>query len=227
MQHHIWLVDPSRLFREGLKMLLIDSPFEVTWEVAQMSLIDEDSCPAGTHPAVILVALHGFPENGGDNEAQLTRICELLPGAAVVVLSDTLSLGQLTAAMIAGARAYLLRDIAPEALKQSLLLALAGEKVLPTSLVPMLIGRVKAGATEQVEAEARNEPSARERLILQCVANGYPNKVIATRLNIAEATVKAHMKTVFRKIRVRNRTEAAVWALNNGYHAPALSLARI
>jgi two-component system nitrate/nitrite response regulator NarL len=224
-QHQIWLVDPSRLFREGLKMLLIDSPFEVTWEVAHVSLIDEETCPPGKHPAVVLIALHEASENGGDSEVQLARICQLFPRTAVVVLSDTLSLRQLLAAMIAGARAYLLRDIAPQALKQSLILALTGELVLPSSLVPMLTAGLNSGAAEETQAETRNEPSARERLILQCVASGLPNKVIANRLKIAEATVKSHMKTLFRKIRVRNRTEAAVWALGNGFHAPALSLA--
>lgn len=224
-QHQIWLVDPSRLFREGLKMLLIDSPFEVSWEVAHVSLIDEETCPQGKHPAVVLIALHGASECDGDSEVHLARICRLFPHAAVVVLSDTMSLRQLSAAMFAGARAYLLRDIGPQALKQSLILALTGELVLPSSLVPMLIAGLSSGAPEETEAETRNEPSARERLILQCVAGGLANKVIANRLNIAEATVKSHMKTLFRKIRVRNRTEAAVWALGNGYHAPALSLA--
>jgi len=223
-QHNIWLVDSSRLFREGLKMLLIDSPFEVTWEIAQMSLVDEASCP-GPPPAVVLISLRGFMENGGDNEVHLARICQLFPRAAVVVLSDTMSLGQFTAAMIAGASAYLLRDIEPQALKQSLILALTGEKVLPSGLVPMLIDRFKPGLAEDGVAETRDQPSDRERLILQCVASGLPNKVIATRLNITEATVKSHMKTLFRKIRVRNRTEAAVWALSNGFHAPPLSLA--
>ena len=52
--------------------------------------------------------------------------------------------------------------------------------------------------------------------ILRCLLNGHPNKVIAKKLNITEATVKVHLKGVLKKISAANRTQAAIWALNNG-----------
>jgi two-component system nitrate/nitrite response regulator NarL len=55
----------------------------------------------------------------------------------------------------------------------------------------------------------------RELVILKGLANGLPNKVIAKSLAITEGTVKVHVKTVFRKIRAKNRTQAAVWAMKN------------
>jgi len=67
----------------------------------------------------------------------------------------------------------------------------------------------------------RNHPglSEREAQILDGLVKGHPNKVIARTCNVTEATVKVHMKSILRKIRVDNRTQAAIWAMANGYAA--------
>jgi two-component system nitrate/nitrite response regulator NarL len=67
----------------------------------------------------------------------------------------------------------------------------------------------------------RNHPglSEREAQILDGLVKGQANKVIARTIEIAEATVKAHVKAILRKIRVNNRTQAAIWAMANGYAA--------
>ena len=59
----------------------------------------------------------------------------------------------------------------------------------------------------------------REHEILQALVTGSSNKMIANRLGITEATVKIHLKTLLRKIDVNNRTQAAIWAVNNGFSA--------
>jgi two-component system nitrate/nitrite response regulator NarL len=68
-------------------------------------------------------------------------------------------------------------------------------------------------------SEAHESPirtlSSRESEILQCLMQGAPNKVIARKLDVAEATVKVHIKAILRKIRVANRTQAAMWAVNH------------
>jgi two-component system nitrate/nitrite response regulator NarL len=74
------------------------------------------------------------------------------------------------------------------------------------------------GATNALRSlgtDATPRLSARERCILRCIAEGCPNKSIARRIDIAEATVKVHVKAILRKIRVSNRTQAAIWAVNN------------
>jgi two-component system, NarL family, nitrate/nitrite response regulator NarL len=63
--------------------------------------------------------------------------------------------------------------------------------------------------------------SARQRLILRCLINGDSNKTIARRIHITEATVKVHVKAILRKIRVHNRTQAAIWAMNHRSFIPA------
>ena len=61
--------------------------------------------------------------------------------------------------------------------------------------------------------------SPREQEILQALVTGASNKLIAIKLGITEATVKVHLKTLLRKIDVNNRTQAAIWAMNNGFTA--------
>jgi two-component system nitrate/nitrite response regulator NarL len=61
--------------------------------------------------------------------------------------------------------------------------------------------------------------SEREAQMLEGLVKGHPNKVIARTCDIAEATVKVHIKAILRKIRVENRTQAAIWAMSNGYAA--------
>src|SRR3989442_11815798 len=58
--------------------------------------------------------------------------------------------------------------------------------------------------------------SPREKSILRCLIEGDSNKCIARKIDIAEATVKVHVKAILRKIRVQNRTQAAIWGMNNG-----------
>jgi two-component system, NarL family, nitrate/nitrite response regulator NarL len=58
--------------------------------------------------------------------------------------------------------------------------------------------------------------SSRQKLILNCLIEGDSNKTIARKIHITEATVKVHLKAILRKIRVHNRTQAAIWAMNNG-----------
>jgi two-component system nitrate/nitrite response regulator NarL len=63
--------------------------------------------------------------------------------------------------------------------------------------------------------------SPREKLILRCLIEGDSNKCIARKMDITEATVKVHVKAILRKIRVHNRTQAAIWGMNNGWSRQA------
>ena len=68
--------------------------------------------------------------------------------------------------------------------------------------------------------------SARHKSILSCLIEGDSNKVIARKINIAEATVKVHVKAILRRIHVHNRTQAAIWAMNSGLFYPAKDVDR-
>jgi len=68
----------------------------------------------------------------------------------------------------------------------------------------------------------RHGLSEREEQVLTDLVKGLPNKMIARKRDIAEATVKVHLKSILRKIRMANRTQAAIWAIENGYGAQDL-----
>jgi len=215
------LVDANKLFREGLKKLLDGSAFAIADEADSMAEAMQ-KLEQGLKARICLVEF----DAGADDIAVLQQMREKYADLKLVVLAaSTRNIHNLARCFEAGADAYLLKNISPDALKQSLKLVLLGEKVFPTRLAAMLIsGQVdtQRPATASPDLEGLSE---REIQILRCLLNGHPNKVIAKKLNITEATVKVHLKGVLKKINAANRTQAAIWALNNGLSAENVPLA--
>jgi two-component system nitrate/nitrite response regulator NarL len=197
------LIEPNRLFREGIKHLLAGSPFRLTSEYASI----EQAVAANVQSCKLVIV--DYPVDANETLADLRAG---FPNSRIVVLASELSAERLRAAMGAGADGYLLKDVSPEALIQSLQLVVIGEKVFPTNLASLLLTQISTPAPQG----SWRGLSAREREILQHLVMGASNKLIANRLGITEATVKVHLKTLLRKIDVNNRTQAAIWAMNNG-----------
>ncbi|MFQ5971597.1 MAG: LuxR C-terminal-related transcriptional regulator [Alphaproteobacteria bacterium] len=210
-----FLVGRNKLFREGLKSLLSGSQFEVVGEADDVgqthSKIREDEMPE-----VVLLDFSAEPEHAADDLAHLRTV---LSEAQIVVLTETLCSQTLAACLAAGAHGYLIKDISVDALLQSLRLVMLGEKVFPTHLAALLVNGMASTAPARIATANSHGLSEREVQILQCLVQGDSNKMIANRLNITEATVKVHMKSLLRKINASNRTQAAIWALNNGLGA--------
>ena len=104
----------------------------------------------------------------------------------------------------------------PEDLLQKLRHAARGEVVFTDSLMTVLVDAMRDGTPLATTDVSLTE---RERQILQCIASGRSNKHIARELGISDGTVKVHVKNLLRKLNLRSRLEAAVWALNH----PALA----
>ena len=94
----------------------------------------------------------------------------------------------------------------------------------PSSIaMPCAVGLEAKGPVDGADADYRLYGlSSREEQILKALVHGYSNKMIARMHSVTEATVKAHMKTILRKIRVANRTQAAIWALRNSSFSEGL-----
>lgn len=132
----------------------------------------------------------------------------------LVVIVGRLRLSVLVRAMQAGADGFLTEDISGLALVQSLELVIAGERVLPGVLGEFI---ARQGIYPLFRDHAPDIGlSPRESDILKRMAQGQSNKVIANTLNISESTVKGCVKAILKKIAAQNRTQAAVWALNEG-----------
>ncbi|MFV3076404.1 LuxR C-terminal-related transcriptional regulator [Niveispirillum fermenti] len=202
------LIDVNKLFREGLARLLLDVPFSVAGEYGSA-----DEILALDQPKADLILID--PGEDPSALAQIARVRRHVPGALVVILTASLCARRLTGALEAGAAGYLLKDMSAEALAQSLKLVMMGEKVFPTHLADLLVaGQVQSPPSEL--NTLRKGLSQREMQILRCLIDGDSNKVIANALGITEATVKVHLKSLLRKINAVNRTQAAIWAMNNG-----------
>ncbi len=209
------LVDRSSLFREGLKAFLAGTRYPAMAEAAElkeaMDLVKE-----GLAPEIIIL---DFIES---NPHDLKAVCEvrrLHPAGKIVLLANEMSARKLVQALDSGIDACLAHTISTDALLTYLDLVAAGERVLPVHLVRLLIAGVPGGGPIKGPISPAGL-SAREIEILGGLVNGEPNKIIALRLGITESTVKVHVKGLLRKIKVANRTQAAIWAINNGIDRP-------
>jgi two-component system nitrate/nitrite response regulator NarL len=198
-----WLVESNQLVISALRSLLRDTSFRIEREDALETVLG--SVEHHAKPDVILTAIHSPLQGDGPEAAGLESLCRAFPDCPVVVLSDFTSRQQVSQALQAGVRGYLLSDISSISLERSLHLAVAGELVIASSLVASLVGSDGNSAPPM-------DLSERERQILSRLAAGEPNKVIARKMDIAEGTVKMHIQALFRKIDVTNRTEAAIMA---------------
>jgi two-component system nitrate/nitrite response regulator NarL len=204
------LIEANGLFRQGLKHLLGDSCFAV---MAEFGTIKQ--ALAGV-PGCGLVIVGDARQAAGD----LHRLQGAYPNAHVVVLASEISVDALREVMNTGADGFLMKDVSPEALIQSLELVMIGRKVFPANTAASLLDLSNAAVTIPVVRGL----SLREQDVLRVLATGASNKMIARNLSIAEATVKVHIKTLLRKIDVNNRTQAAIWALNNGFSATQIAM---
>ena len=208
------LISASRLFREGMKQLLAGSPYRIDVEATSAQEAVERLRGGGD---VELVLFDLFAARK-DVIEQIGVMRNIAPKARLVVLSDDAAIIKLAQVPGSTVDGYLLKDTSPDALLQMLNLTMLGERVFPTSLVQMLIeGRLELdGLTPSGAAVGLSE---REIEILRHLVEGASNKSIGNRLEIAESTVKVHMKTILRKIRMKNRTQAAIWAVEHGIEA--------
>jgi two-component system, NarL family, nitrate/nitrite response regulator NarL len=224
------VVHPSRLAREGLKGILANSRFSPVCTTSSTEEVPSTIASAGEQ----VVILMGVPEAA--NMAQALSTAKVsFPDAPVVVIGDTCNFELVMTALAMGASTFIDENVATSALIKELELVAQGEPVISVLLMKRLLGQGSAQAFERAEApikrdqqqlsepedededEARPNPhlSGREAAILNALVQGASNKIIAYRLCITEATVKVHVKAILRKIHVRNRTQAAVWALHH------------
>ena len=137
------------------------------------------------------------------------RIRSARPEVAIVVLTSFSDRDRILEALDAGAAGYLLKDAEPEELAKAIHAVARGEAPLDPKAARALLGA-------RLESAPADLLSEREREVLVMVAEGLPNKLIAQRLQISEKTVKAHLTSVFRRIGVTDRTQAALWAVRHG-----------
>lgn len=207
-----YLVDPNGLSREGWCRLLEETRFNLLRDFSSVSELEE-AIGADQEPQLVIIDVSALED---DVREQTRNLRSRLTKARIIYFGKHKAHDLVTAAFTCGIDGFLSRDISYEAMLQSLRLIMLGERIFPQGLImDVMANSARTISNERLSVEGTNL-SRRETEILRYVAAGMANKVIAARLEVAEPTVKVHLKNILQKLRVGNRTEAAIWALSRG-----------
>jgi len=212
----VLVVDDHTLFRKGIIHLLQQqNGIEVMGEARDGREGIERA--RQLKPDVILMDVQ-MPECNGIEATEAIR--QELPDCRIIMLTVSEQDEDLFAAIKAGARGYLLKNVEPDQLLKSIALLMKGEAVIPHNMASKLLTEFSAMAKQpalKADPSRDYQPlTTREKEILQTLSGGASNKEIANALNISEHTVKIHLKNILKKLHVNNRLQAAIYAHQRG-----------
>lgn len=204
------MVDDHPLLRRGLRETLEEChDFKLVGEGADAE--EAVAIAKSEKPDVMLLDVN-MP---GSGLAAVERVKTAQPSTKVLMLSVYDNLANVRSAMTSGASGYVLKGVDGDELVSIIKAVHGGAKYVVPELAAKLFAEPSAEATE-AEAEQSNEDvrystlTQRERQILNLIRKGRPNAEIARKLKLSEATIKHYITPLFRKLGVRNRTEAAL-----------------
>ena len=213
----VLVADPAALARQGLRGLL--SAQEDLEVVAACKTVDEVVTQSTTlSPDVVLLG-YGFSEP--ERLEAIRQIVRSKPWTPVLVLADRLELDDFLAVVRAGAQGYLGGDIDGSRLIEAIRMLSSGGSVVDHNITKDLFAfvssRSRAAVIESAHSPAVGSPMARltprEREVLRLMAQGRGNKEIGALLGISVGTAKTHVRHIFRKLQVSDRTGAVLTAL--------------
>lgn len=197
------IADDHPIVRQGLRTFLDLQP-DLT-VVAEARDGDEALALIAAHaPDVVLLDLR-MP--GTDGPGVLARLAATGAACKVIVLTSVTEAARVPEAVAAGAAGFLYKDIDPDSLAQAIRSVADGQ---------VIFAREAMTAMTSPGSKAASTLTAREREVLALVAAGRSNREIARQLSVAEKTVKAHLSSLFRKLGVTDRTQAALYAVTHG-----------
>lgn len=208
----VLIADDHTLFREGLKQLLeMEADIEVVGEAC-----DGMEAIAKTReltPDVILMDLNMPIVNG---VAAIKQILEEKPDAGIIVLTMHRQDQYVFDAMRAGARGYLLKDAKPADLIFAIRMVARGASLVDPRMTTTVLKEFRRLASQVERDQGVVGLTPRELEILRLLAMGLSNKEIGRRMYLAEKTVKNYLSTIFQKLQINDRVQAAVYALRQG-----------
>jgi two-component system nitrate/nitrite response regulator NarL len=218
------LVGQSTLLREGLARILIPPKFRVIASGPRIDALDADALAQYDLRLLII-------ESGDNPSLEIEHIALFKrehPLDRIAILGHRWRAVDIVTAFQMGANVYFAQVTASEEFLKAIELVMLGQTILPSELLASvhtrepreewnLIPPPKTEGEQHFPVLHKNgsQLSARERCILRSITKGASNKMIAREIDISEATVKVHVKAILRKIGAANRTQAAIWALQN------------
>lgn len=210
----VMVVDDHALFRTGLVRLLGDYPNLAV--VGEAGSADEAADKAvALQPDLILMDID-MPEHDGIEAT--ARITALAPGVRIVMLTMFARNDYLIGAIRAGAHGYLIKDASAEELVGAIHLVAGGGVVVTSRLAKQILADFsgRASAEQRARPAGGGDLSQREAEVLALIAAGETTRAIADRLNLSEHTVKRHTNSIFRKLHIHHRGQAAYAAIRRG-----------
>lgn len=210
----VLVVDDHPVVRQGLRSFLSSREgIVVVGEAADGEAALEEV--RRLRPDVVLMDLV-MP--GGGGVPAIRRITAEHPEVRTLVLTSFSSEDDVIPAVAAGAVGYLLKDVAPVELEEAVRAAYRRE----ATLSPEVVTRVMAGVARSSASKAELDGfTPREIEVLRLLAAGRSNRALAAELYVSERTAKSHVSNILAKLRVSDRTQAALWAVRHGLGPPA------
>jgi len=205
------IADDHNIVRKGIKVLLAtEKDMQVVGEAENG--VEAVQKAAALDPDVILMDIV-MPEMDGIEATR--RITADRPGSRILVLTSFAADDKVFPAVKAGALGYLLKDSTPEQLLEAIRQVHRGEPSLEPSIARKVLQELShpGGGSGKQTADPLTE---RELEVLRLIAQGMSNKEIASKIFVAEWTVRSHVSNVLGKLHLASRTQAALYALRSG-----------
>jgi DNA-binding NarL/FixJ family response regulator len=200
------IIDTKKLRRAGLVRLL-----EAWADVMGFTVnaVLPDALPESTNCQMIIVNAGSASIEDAQCHILIDNVRKFMPKASLIIISDREDIEEVCAAFQVGASGFIPTTIEPALAFQTLSFIYSGGTFFPPSVLSR-IDRV----TVDTPARDISALTVKQEAVLALLRQGYPNKVIASRLCLSEATVKLHTRRIMQKFRVTNRTQLAVAAMN-------------
>ena len=202
------IADDHGVVRMGLRGLLTSAGLDVVGEAATGREALEQA--RALHPDVMLLDVR-MPDM--DGLQALAAIKAELPEISIVMLTVYANSEYLSRAIASGAAGYLLKDAEPEDIPRVVRAAAEGEMVIDPDLLHAILAHTPI---EEHFSPAQVGLTQQELRVLKLIALGFNNDALAETLAVSKNTVKTHVRHIFEKLGVSDRTQAAVWAVRHG-----------
>lgn len=207
------IIDDHEIVREGLKAILINEPdFSIIGEAPDASTALD--IVARLHPDIALVDIR-LP---GTNGIELCRmINDHYPETAVIILTTFTDESLVAQCIQAGARGFIVKDIERFDLKRSIRAVARGEAAIDTKVAASVLAQLRRNPPSNESAPPAELLSSQQLVILRLIAQGLSSREIATQLYLSENTVKGYVQEILHRLGVKNRTEAVMVAVKQGW----------
>ena len=237
------IIESRLLVREALKSLMVKNAYRVVCDIGSTAEISGASTLPDEPKLVILGA-----QSADNARTEAVSARKLWPDSKIILLYEYLAPADFQKLLTSEINGCVPLFASPDTLISTL------DMIVTRDVRVMVVGDAECPVMQPAQPEDSNQSeikidklrsdgaehedvvpplrnhhslSEREVRILDGLVKGHANKVIARTCDIAEATVKVHMKSILRKIRVDNRTQAAIWAMENGYAADGFHSRRL